>query len=331
MIALVIPVYKNSGNIEPLLVALSDLNRKLKGSLVVTFVVDGSPDDSFLRLQQALPSAEFRSNLVLLSRNFGSFAAIRAGLAVTNAEQYAVMAADLQEPPELVAAFADCMDKRGAEVVIGRREGRDDPFFSRLMSAGFWSFYRKIVLPQVPPGGVDVFGCTRKVRDQILLLNEQNSSLLGLLFWIGFRREEIGYHRRAREIGKSAWTFRKKLRYLSDSIFSFTDLPIRLLTFVGLFGMLTTIAVAAIVIAARLAGAIAVPGYTATVLLVMFFGTMNCFGIGLIGGYISRTFENSKGRPNFIVSCQQTFPGVGASLRESNSSDVIVPHLSSTI
>ncbi|MGC4065914.1 MAG: glycosyltransferase family 2 protein [Polyangiaceae bacterium] len=330
MITLVIPVYKNSSNIGPLLIALTELHRKLEGELTVTFVVDGSPDDSFLRLQQGLPTVEFRSTVILLSRNFGSFAAIRAGLAATEAEQYAVMAADLQEPPELVMAFAERLTQNGAEVVIGRREGRDDPFVSRLMSTFFWCIYRRLVLPQIPPGGVDVFGCTRNVRDQILLLNEQNSSLVGLLLWVGFRREEVGYRRRAREHGKSAWTFRKKLRYLSDSIFNFTDLPIRLLTFVGLFGLLTTLTVAVIVLVARFLGAISVPGYTATVLLVMFFGTLNCLGLGLIGGYIWRTFENTKGRPNYIISLQQSFPGTNAVLRSPAGQTVNAQHLGST-
>jgi glycosyltransferase involved in cell wall biosynthesis len=331
MMSLVIPVYRNANNIEPLLVALAELSRKLEETLEVTFVVDGSPDDSFLRLQRALPSVEFRSKLVLLSRNFGAFAAVRAGLTAADADRYAVMAADLQEPPELVATFAERMTKNGAEVVIGRREGREDPFLSRLMSAAFWSLYRRLVLPQIPPGGVDVFGCTRNVRDQILLLNEQNSSLVGLLFWVGFRREEVSYRRRAREIGKSAWTFRKKFRYLSDSVFSFTDLPIRLLTLVGLVGLLTTVALAVLVIAARLAGAIPVPGYAATVLLVMFFGTLNCFGIGLIGSYIWRAFENSKGRPNFVISSQQAFPGTNAISPSAAIGSVTNPSLSNTL
>ena len=317
MISLVIPVYKNTANIPSLLATLSQLNRQLDGKLEVNFVVDGSPDDSYLLLERTLPTAEFAAQLVLLSRNFGAFAAIRAGLAAGTGEYFAVMAADLQEPPTLILQFVERMTIGNAQVVVGKRIGRDDPIVSRMMSKTFWWLYRRLVQPQVPEGGVDVFGCTYDVRQEILQLCEQNSSLVGLLFWVGFRREEVEYKRRAREIGTSAWTVKKKLRYLSDSIFSFTDLPIRLLTVVGLAGLLLTFAFGSLVILARLSGLIPVPGYAATVLLVMFFGTLNCFGLGIVGGYVWRAFENGKARPNYVVASRKKFSG----LRELDESD----------
>lgn len=307
MISLVIPVYKNAANIAPLLEALTQLNQTLLGQLEVDFVVDGSPDDSYLLLDRALPIMPFRSKLILLSRNFGAFSAIRAGLQVGSGDYFAVMAADLQEPPELIVEFVRRMTEGHAEVVVGKRLGRDDPWVSRVLSATFWWLYRRLIQPEVPAGGVDVFGCTRDVRDQVVRLCEQNSSLVGLLFWVGYRREEITYKRRAREIGKSAWTFKKKLRYLNDSIFSFTDLPIRVLTAIGASGLLVTAAFGSLVVLARLSGLIEVPGYAATVLLVMFFGTLNCFGLGVVGGYVWRGFENSKARPNFIVASIREF------------------------
>jgi polyisoprenyl-phosphate glycosyltransferase len=310
MISLVIPVYKNSGNIPPLIEAVAELNENLGGDFEVVFVVDGSPDDSYQRLAQALPSAPFRSQLLLLSRNFGSFAAIRAGLEAGQGEHFAVMAADLQEPPELIREFAQKLAVDEADVVIGRRVGRSDPFFSRLASQIFWATYRRIVMPQVPPGGIDVFGCTREVRDQVLALAERNSSLVGLLLWVGYRRVEVPYARRARTIGTSAWTFGKKLRYLSDNIYSFTDLPIRVLGMVGGLGLVLSTLFGTMVLVLRLAGLITVPGYAATVLLVAFFGTLNCLGLAIIGGYLWRTFENTKSRPGFIVSSRRAFPPV---------------------
>ncbi len=307
MISLVIPVFGNSGNIVPLLAALERLKVELTIPLEVVFVVDASPDDSYLQLANALPQAGFRSQLALLSRNFGSFSAIRAGLELGTGDMFAVMAADLQEPPELVAEFVRKMSAERVDIVIGRREGRADPTLSRLFSAAFWSFYRRFVQPQVPRGGVDVFGCRRSVRDQILRLCEQNSSLIGLLFWVGFSRAEVPYERRAREVGRSAWTFKKKLRYLSDSIYSFTDLPIRILTSVGMIGLSLSILFGITVLVARLSGLIQVPGYAATVVLVSFFGTLNCLGLGILGGYLWRTFENTKRRPNFVIASRDTF------------------------
>lgn len=307
MISLIIPVFRNSGNIVPLLAALERLHGELTIPLEVVFVVDASPDDSYLQLTNVLPKASFRSQLALLSRNFGSFSAIRAGLELGSGDLFAVIAADLQEPPDLVVEFVRKMSTEGVDIVVGRREGRADPAMSRFFSAAFWSFYRRVVQPEVPPGGVDVFGCSRSVRDQILRLCEHNSSLIGLLFWVGFRRAEVPYERRAREVGRSAWTFKKKLRYLSDSIYSFTDLPIRLLTLVGMVGLTLSIMFGFTVLVARLSGLIQVPGYAATVVLVSFFGTLNCLGLGILGGYLWRTFENTKGRPNYVIAAHDTF------------------------
>jgi|SRR5262244_3369041 len=307
MLSVIIPVYKNSENIPALLSALEGLNRSLDGDFEAVLVVDGSPDDSYLALQRQLPVAGFSSQLLELSRNFGSFAAIRAGLAAGRGDYFCVMAADLQEPPELVLQFHEKLSAGDCDVVVGQRAGRNDPLMTRLASRIFWGFYRRFVLPDIPEGGVDIFGCTAAVRERLVELRENNSSLVGLLFWLGFRRCYIPYERRKRTLGKSAWTFQKKLRYLNDSVFSFSDLPIRLLFRVGVLGLVWSVIFAAIVLIWKFAGKVPVPGYAATVLLVSFFGALNCFGLGVIGGYVWRTFENTKFRPTHVVASHQTF------------------------
>jgi hypothetical protein len=133
--------------------------------------------------------------------------------------------------------------------------------------------------------------------------------LIGLLFWLGFRRGEVPYRRRRRRTGKSAWTLARRVRYLLDSLFAFTDLPLRMLSVVGVLGLTLAILLGLIVLWARLTGRIEVPGYSATVLIVMFFGGLNSLSLGLIGEYIWRTFENTKGRPSYIVARQARFPG----------------------
>ncbi len=308
MISVVIPVYRNSGNIPHLLEALEGLHRDLQGNLEAVFVVDGSPDDSYLQLATRLPGVSFQAQLLTLSRNFGSFAAIRAGLEAARGDRFAVMAADLQEPPELIAEFDRILCAGEHDVAVGQRTARRDPLPTRLLSKTFWAFYRRFVQPEIPEGGADVFACQRNVRDHILRLRENNSSLVGLLFWVGFRRATVAYERTERAIGKSAWTLRKRLRYLTDSVFSFSDLPIRLLVRIGLMGLALSLVFGLVVIAAKFSGAIPVPGYAATVLAVTFFGGLNCFGLGIIGGYVWRTFENTKQRPNFIVASQRVFP-----------------------
>jgi hypothetical protein len=162
----------------------------------------------------------------------------------------------------------------------------------------------------MPAGGVDVFACTRAFRDQLLALRERNTTLVGLIFWLGFTRGEVSYERRPRPFGRSAWSFSRRLRYLLDSSFAFSDLPIRLLSMAGITGMAASVLLAAIVLWAKLSGGISIPGYTATVLAVMFFGGLNAFGVGLIGEYVWRAFENTKGRPLYIVARTSQFAGI---------------------
>jgi glycosyltransferase involved in cell wall biosynthesis len=312
MLSVVIPIYKNSENIAALVSALESLNRALHGDFEAVLVVDGSPDDSYLSLHKWLPIAGFRSQLLELSRNFGSFAAIRAGLAAARGDHFCVMAADLQEPPELILQFEQRLTSGDYDVVVGRRTGRCDPFMSRVLSRLFWGFYRRFVLPDIPEGGVDVFGCTAAVRERIIELRENNSSLVGLLFWLGFRRSYVPYERRKRAAGKSAWTFQKRLRYLNDSVYSFSDLPIRLLLRLGMIGLLWSVVFAIAIVVWKVTGRVPVPGYAATVLLVSFFGALNCFGLGVIGGYVWRTFENTKFRPTHVVASHETFDQLSA-------------------
>lgn len=308
VISVVVPVYRNAEGIPDLLAALEGLHRRLEGGLEAVFVVDGSPDDSHFELEEGLPRAAFPAQLLALSRNFGSFAAIRAGLEAARGERFAVMAADLQEPPELIEEFDRILRGGAHDVVVGRRAARDDPPAVRRTAELYWALYHRLVQSEVPPGGVDVFGCQRRVRDQVLALREANSSLVGLLFWTGFRRAEVPYERRRRKAGRSAWTLAGRLRYLADSVFAFSDLPIRLLFWVGVLGLGTSFLFALAVIGARLGGAIVVPGYAATVVAITFFGGLNCLGLGIIGGYVWRAFENTKQRPGYIVASRRVFP-----------------------
>jgi glycosyltransferase involved in cell wall biosynthesis len=309
MLSLVIPVYRNEGSIPDLIAEVEEISRRLDDAFEAVFVVDGSPDKSLELLQEMLPGAAFQSQLFSLSRNFGSFAAVRAGLAAGGGDIFAVMAADLQEPPELILRFCEALDGDQYDVAVGYRDSRSDPFRDRIFSATFWGLYRTFIQREVPRGGVDVFGCSRRFRDHILALGESNTTLVGLIFWLGFRRAEIRYTRRPRKHGRSAWSFRRKFRYLLDSCFAFSDLPIRLLSLAGLTGIFLSLAFGAVVLAGRLTGRIEVPGYAATLLTVMFFGGLNSLGIGILGEYLWRSFENTKRRPGYVVFSQVEFSG----------------------
>ena len=157
------------------------------------FVVDGSPDNCHALLRQALPQARFKSQLLLHSRNFGSFAAIRTGMAAARGSHFAMISADLQEPPELLLRFLEPLLADRCDIAIGVRENRQDPLSTRVAGGLFWRLFRRLVIPEIPVGGVDMFAGTRRVRDELLRLDESHSSLVALVYWVGFRRAEIGY------------------------------------------------------------------------------------------------------------------------------------------
>ncbi len=310
MLSIIVPLYKSEENIPRLLRELERVCLISPVPVELVFVNDGSPDASGSLIQQALPTLSGAAQLIQLSRNFGAFAAIAAGLRHARGDYFTVLAADLQEPPELALDFLEHMRSGAADVTFGIRSKRADPAFSMFASTVFWALYRRLVNPEIPAGGVDVFGCNRKVRDQICSFKEVETSLVGLLFWIGYRRAFVPYDRQPRREGRSAWTFSKKINYLVNSIFNFTDLPIRILLTLGFFGMLLAIVGGVTVLFVRLAGKIHVPGYSAIVLVTLFFGGLTTTGLGIIGQYLWLCLQNTRNRPAFIVgSMQEHHPG----------------------
>ena len=305
--SVVVPVYKNDESLPELVNQLSILSSSLDAPMEAVFVIDDSPDNSLLTLRRLLPSQEFRSRLIVLSRNFGSFAAIKTGFGLSQGKYIGAISADLQEPPELVLDFFRILSTSEFDVVIGKRESRQDPTPTRLLSSMYWGFYRKFIQNQIPEGGVDVFATSREVANQLTQLNESNSSLVGLLMWVGYRRTEVPYQRLQRVHGKSAWTFRKKLKYLTDSVFSFTSLPISLILVIGMFGLISTSIISIAVFLTWLFGGIAVPGYAAQMLVQLLTSGSILFAIGILGTYMWRTYENSKQRPTAIVRLDEIF------------------------
>ena len=296
--SLVVPVYGNRETIGPLVDAVDEIREQIDGELEAIFVVDGSPDDSQARLVEALAGRDSRARVIEHSRNFGSFAAIRTGMSLARGERIAVMAADLQEPPELVVEFLALLHSGDVDVVAGQRASRDDrgDAFSKL----YWLLYRRFVMSEIPEAGADVFACTAAVRDVVCSLEHVHTSLIAQLFWVGFRRRLVPYDRRSSP-GESGWTLRRKLRYLSDSVFAFTDLPVRMLWLVGLLGLAVGTALAILVVISRAVGAVSVPGYTATILVIVLFGSFNMVGLGIVGSYVWRAYDTIKGRPGAIV------------------------------
>ena len=302
MYSLIIPVYKNEENIPDLLQLLNRWSGDVSFKLEVVFVIDGSPDRSGQMLLEAQTSMLFNSQIIFHSRNFGSFVAIRTGLEKAKGELFAVMAADMQEPISLVQQMFEKLAVDEADIVFGVRKSRDDGAVKTFLSKTFWSFYRRFIVTDVPRGGVDIFGCNDKVRQAVLEFKETNSSLVAQLFWVGYRRGFVEYDRQKRQKGSSGWNFSRRLRYMMDSVFSFSDLPILLILWVGVIGSLFSFMVGVGVICARLLDFIHVPGYTVIVVLICFSTSIILMVQGVIGVYLWRTFENSKKRPLSLIN-----------------------------
>lgn len=307
--SVVVPVYLNEASIGSVVAALEQLGAELGEVVEAVFVVDGSPDGSATLLRRLLAdSAGIEGQLIVLSRNFGAFSAVRVGLAAAEGEYVAVMAADLQEPISLIKQFFETLVSGEFDVAVGVRTSRADPRLSRRASAAFWWLFRRYVHGELPRGGVDVFGCTRDVARELVKLDESHTSLIGLLYWVGFRRVEVAYVRQPRRHGKSSWSLRRRVRYLLDSLFSFTDLPVAAIAATGVFGIVASIAISTAVFVAWIGGAIHVPGYTPLMLVVVFMGSLILFALGIASSYVWRTYENTKRRPPAITMSHERFP-----------------------
>jgi glycosyltransferase involved in cell wall biosynthesis len=309
LMTVVVPVYRNEETLPELVRRLEGVSEQFEDRFEAVFVVDGSPDGSGPVLRHMLSDSPLRSRLVWHSRNFGSFAAIRTGLTFASGQYIAVMAADLQEPVELLTDFYMALSSGEHDVALGVRCTRQDPGAGRIGSRGFWWVYRRWVQPEMPRGGVDVFACTRQVRDSLEALQESNSSLVGLLVWLGYRRVNVPYDRAARTVGASGWTLRKKARYFFDSVYSFTDLPINLLLAIGVTGVLLSLLGGVVVFVAWAFVGIRVAGYTPLMLTLLVMGSMTLSGLGVVGSYVWRTYENSKRRPGAVPMLSETFNG----------------------
>jgi glycosyltransferase involved in cell wall biosynthesis len=302
-----VPIYGNRDSVAALIDRLVALRDDLGGDLEGVFVVDGSPDDSLSILRGLLASGVLEAQVLSHSRNFGSASAVRSGLAVARGDFIAVMAADLQEPAEVVQSFFELLREDECDIALGERIGRDDPASSAAMANLYWRFYQRFINREIPTGGVDVFGCTRAIAQRIVAFPETHTSLIALLYWLGYRRRYVQYHRQARHSGSSGYTFRRRFRLLYDSIYAFTDLPIILLQVIGFFGMVLSILIAIGVFVAWLVGAVRQPGYTPLMIAIAGSTSVLLLGLGVVGSYVWRTYENSKSRPLELVATHEYF------------------------
>lgn len=299
-VSIVIPVYFNEGNLMPL---YEDIKKKIIDVIdydyEIVMVNDGSRDKSW-DIMQKLADMDKHIKIVSLSRNFGSHAAILCGLSKCTGDCAVIKAADLQEPTELVLDMVKEW-QNGYNVVLAVREGREESKQQTLFANLYYTMVRKTALPNMPKGGFDVYLLDRKVINVLLALDEKDSALTGQILWSGFKTKKVYYTRLAREIGKSRWTLKKKIRLVSDTLFSFSTLPITLVSCVGAISFAGSIIWALVVLVCKLMGVIDVSGWTTLFIFQLFSFGVIMLTLGILGGYLWRTFDASRNRPPYIV------------------------------
>ncbi|MEG2678029.1 MAG: glycosyltransferase family 2 protein, partial [Oscillospiraceae bacterium] len=235
-----------------------------------------------------------------LSRNFGSHAAILCGLCNATGDCAVVKAADLQEPAEMLLEMYEKW-KSGSNVVLALRKDRMDSFGQKLFANLYYWLVRKVALNQMPKGGFDIFLIDRKVIEVLKLMDEKNSAITAQILWSGFKTDKIYYTRQARKVGKSRWTLKKKIKLVSDTLFSFSTVPVTIISTVGVLSFFGSLLWALLVLVLKLLGKIEVSGWTTMFIFNLFSFGIIMLTLGILGGYIWRAFDATRNRPPYIV------------------------------
>jgi glycosyltransferase involved in cell wall biosynthesis len=301
-ISLVLPVYNEEPVIHELERRLGQLLGEMDpaGKWEVIFVNDGSKDAS-RELLEAACAKEPRFKLLNLSRNFGHQIAITAGLDRAEGDAVVIMDADLQDPPEVIAEMVQRFCEGYDVVYAVRRRRHGESWFKRATAALFYRTLERVVGVKIPRDTGDFRLMSRRSVLALRGLREANRFVRGLVAWIGFRQTAVYYDRSARFAGDTHYPLHKMLRFASDGIISFSTLPLRLATLLGMFSGLIAAGVAIWVLLAVISGAYVVPGWATLMLAVSLASSAQLLMIGILGEYLGRVYDEVKRRPLYLV------------------------------
>lgn len=298
-LSIIIPVYYNELNIPVTYERLNELTDKINAELEFVFIDDGSGDNSFELLTQ-YSSKDHRIKVIKLSRNFGSHVAILAGLTHATGDCASIISADLQDPPELIIDMFRDWDE-GNEIVLAVRRDREESFFQVWFSNAYYSLMRKYALANMPEGGFDFVLLDRKVINVIISIKEKNTTIMGLILWVGFKHSIHYYTRQRREIGKSRWTLSKKIKLFIDSFLAFSYMPVRYMSAVGIILFFLAVGYSSVLVFQKLWLGQTVEGWTSLMVVVLMLSSIQLLSLGIIGEYLWRTFDETRNRPIFII------------------------------
>lgn len=301
LVSIIIPVLNEAESIATLLGRLKPTLEGLDCRWELLFVDDGSTDATLARIREQ-HQADPRITAVSLSRNFGKEIAIAAGLAHARGDAAIMMDADLQHPPEMLPQFL-AKWREGYQIVYGQRVSREsDGPIRRLLTRGFYSIFNALARTDIPPGAGDFRLLDRRAINAMNAIRESSRFNKGLFSWIGFRSTGIDYDVAERVHGQSKWSLRRLVHFALDGLTSFSTLPLRVWSLLGLAISLTAFAYSLFVLVQTLIVGADVPGFPSLIISVMFLAGVQLISLGVLGEYLGRVYEEVKGRPLYIVA-----------------------------
>ncbi len=302
LISIIIPMYFEEKIVEACYSRLTQvMDREENYDYELIFVNDGSKDQTLpLLLEKAEQNKKVK--VISFSRNFGHQAAVSCGIDYASGDALVIIDADLQDPPELIPKMLELWGE-GNEVVYGKRKRRKGETWFKLITAKL--FYRLLgwlTDVTIPVDTGDFRLIDRKVANVIKSLPEHNRFLRGLVAWVGFKQIPLEYEREARLAGETKYPLKKMIHFALDGIFSFSSKPLRLIINLGIFSVVVSLGVLIYSLVAYLStGIFTVRGWTSLMVVITFLGGVQLVSIGILGEYIGRMYDESKGRPLYIV------------------------------
>jgi glycosyltransferase involved in cell wall biosynthesis len=301
LVAIVVPVFNERDNLRLFYDAVIDVIRSMpEYDWELMFIDDGSRDGSF-EVLSGLRAHDERVEALRFPRNFGSHVAIAAGLDYCRGDAAIVMAADLQDPPALIREFVERW-RGGYDIVWGARTGRDESAVRSYGMSMFYRLVRRFVIPTYPEGGTGSFCLiSRAVIDAFRQCQERNRLTFGLIAWSGFRETNVPYHRPRRLIGSSSWTLRRMVKAAIDTFISFSSLPIRTISILGLLVSALSLVFGVYVFINQVFFGTRVQGWSSVMLAVLVLGGVQLLMIGVLGEYLQRILDEARARPLYII------------------------------
>lgn len=301
-LSLIVPCYNEAENVE---LFQEETIKAFQGcgySFEIIYVDDGSKDATLHNLRKLHKSGECPVKVISFSRNFGKEAGLFAGLQHASGDYVSLIDADLQQRPEIVREMVQFLDENPDYDVVAayqdrRNEGKVLSFFKKT----FYQVINKMSHVTLQPEASDFRTFRKSVRDSILTLGEYHRFSKGIFAWVGYKTHFIPYTACQRAFGTTKWSFKKLLNYAIEGIIGFSTAPLRLATFLGGISGIAAVLYLFAVILQKLFWGIDVPGYATIIVLILFFGSVQLFCIGIIGEYVGRIFEQSKNRPIYIA------------------------------